>query len=265
MTQWSLLRSLGGHLDLLDRNKGLGWNFWRICNRLHIKSSVFSSQNSCRIFPLDCYSSVKGSCWGSSDCDFRILESKKDLKMPYKNMGPTISKPIENMTTDNSDLDKPASDQPVPDHIKQVLMVALHEISWIKYKMPINPTTTVQIILIARFHFLIDMPQKLLNSKETRVVLVEMRIKLKIPSWRIPVPKFVAFIRPSNNTIFMIPLKHNSTMAETFAYLNISSQHHTFVFIVIYISCQCQLWIVSAELENWNPIKEKVCQIAFCN
>ena len=75
-----------------------------------IKSFVFSSQNSC-----NSYSSVKGKCCGSSDCDFSILESKNDLKMPYKNMGTTISKHIETMTMENSD-------QPIPDHIKQVFL-----------------------------------------------------------------------------------------------------------------------------------------------
>ena len=112
-------------------------------------------------FSLDCYSSVKGSCWGSSDCDFSILESKNDLKMPYKNMGPTISKHIGNMTTENPSVD-PWLGMLIPDHIKQVFLpVFAHEINWIKYKMNINPTTTVQIILITRFHFLIDLPQKL--------------------------------------------------------------------------------------------------------
>ena len=91
-----------------------------------IKSFVFSSQNSC-----NSYSSVKGKCCGSSDCDFSILESKKDLKMPYKNMGPTISKHIENMTTENSDSYQPISDQPgISDHIKQVFLpVFAHEIN----------------------------------------------------------------------------------------------------------------------------------------
>jgi hypothetical protein len=75
-----------------------------------IKSFVFSSQNSC-----NSYSSVKGRCCGSSDCDFSILERRNDLKMPYKNMGTTISKHIETMTMENSD-------QPIADHIKQVFL-----------------------------------------------------------------------------------------------------------------------------------------------
>jgi len=158
------------------------------------------------------------SCWGSSDCDFSTLWSRNDLEMPYKNMGPTISKHIEKIDTDKSTWSMVSLY-----HIKQAsLPWFVHEISWIKYKMTINPTTTVQIILITRFHFLIDLPRMLFSSKMRRIVLVVIRTKLKSPICH-KSPHWATKIKPSNNPIFATTLKHNP-------------QQDTFVSMK---SCQC--------------------------
>ena len=129
--------------------------------------------------------------------------------------------------------------------------------------MTINPTINVQIILITRFHFLIDFPRMLLSSKMTRIVLVVIRTKLKSPICH-KSPPWAVKIKPSNNPIFTITLKHNSTMVDTFAYPKISPQQDTFVSIVMQKSCQCQFWILSAKLEIIKRSKiQKILKI-FC-
>ena len=107
--------------------------------------------------------------------------------------------------------------------------------------MTINPTTNVQIILITRFHFLIDLPRMLLSSKMTRIVLVVIRTKLKSqichksPAWAMK-------IKPSNNPIFAITLKHNST----------TPQQDTFVSIVMQKSCQCTVFRKASILSGYS-------------
>ena len=88
--------------------------------------------------------------------------------MPYKNIGPTISKHMEKNNSENN-MDKYSSPCPIS-HIKQVFLPwCVHEISWIKYKMTINPATNVQIILNTRFHFFVRFATnafKLENDKD---------------------------------------------------------------------------------------------------